>query len=93
MVFEGLRWPKMGIIRLQELFCGILSLFGGLVWAYLGLSWALLGPSWGVQEGILRQIFGLTLGTSVFLTNFWRQHAFRKLAEYLFGGLFVGLQA
>ena len=32
---------------------------GSPFWAHLGLSWALLGPSLGVQEGILRHIWGL----------------------------------
>ena len=51
--------PRWGQRGLQELSCAIYPLSGGPVWAHLGLSWALLGPSWGVQECILRQIWGL----------------------------------
>ena len=49
----------MGPRGLQELSWELGPLRGSPFWAHLGLSWALLGLSCGVQEGILRQIWGL----------------------------------
>ena len=51
--------PKRAPRIILTLFAVVCRAFLGPSWALLGLSWALLGPSWGVQEGILRQIWGL----------------------------------
>ena len=45
IVFEGLRWPKMGPRGLQELSWEILSLCVAPFWAHLGPILGYLGPS------------------------------------------------
>ena len=81
----------------------------GPSWAILGPPWPVLGGPGGHLEakfGLGRLDLGVqggqklsfqkhqkTLGKSMFLAEFWRQRAFRKLAKWLFGGLLVGLKA
>ena len=81
----------------------------GLSWAILGPPWPLLGGPGGHLEadlGLGRLDLGVQGGQklrcqklskpivkSMFLAEFWRQRAFRKLAKRLFGGLLVGLKA
>ena len=81
----------------------------GPSWAILGPLGPLLGGPGGHLEakfGLGRLDLGVqggqklsfqkhqkTLGKSMFLAEFWRQRAFRKLAKWLFGGLLVGLKA
>ena len=81
----------------------------GPSWAILGPPWPFLGGPGGHLEaklGLGRLDLGVqggqklsfqkhqkTYGKSMFLADFWRQRAFRKLAKWLFGGLLVGLKA
>ena len=91
--------------RVSALFGPIL----GPSWAILGPPWPFLGGPGGHLEakfGLGRLDLGVqggpklrcqkhqnVDGTLMFLADFWRQRAFRKLAEWLCGGLLAGLKA
>ena len=64
---------------------------GGRLEAKIGLGRLDLGVQGGPK--LRCQKHQKTLGKSMFLAEFWRQRAFRKLAKWLFGGLLVGLKA